>query len=141
MMARRISLTGAFLRSTPIEIKRRIASELRHNVWPHLGKAIQPVIDRTYPLSEAAAAHAQMERSGISAKSSCPFRPEVKYASAARTLCVRTFKQPRTLPEVLADSAICPAQAAAAGRSQNRCISFGEPVSVFSETVGAGGDL
>jgi NADPH2:quinone reductase len=58
MMARRISLTGAFLRSTPIEIKRRIASELRHKVWPHLGKAIQPVIDRTYPLSEAAAAHA-----------------------------------------------------------------------------------
>ena len=54
MTARRISLTH---RSTPIEIKRRIASELRQNVWPHLGKASQAVIDRTYSPEAAARTH------------------------------------------------------------------------------------
>jgi len=62
LMAKRASITGAFLRSTPIEIKRRIASELRQRIWPLLGNSIKPCIATVYPLSKAAAAHAQMEQ-------------------------------------------------------------------------------
>ena len=62
LMARRASITGALLRSTPIEIKRRIADALQQRIWPLLGNAIKPRIDTVYPLSEAAAAHAHMER-------------------------------------------------------------------------------
>lgn len=61
LMARRISITGAFLRSTPLPIKREIAEQLRKKVWPLLGQSIRPVIDSTYDLSEAPRAHAHME--------------------------------------------------------------------------------
>lgn len=62
LMARRISITGAFLRSTPLEIKHRVAKGLLREIWPLLGTAIRPVIDTIYPLSKAATAHAHMER-------------------------------------------------------------------------------
>ncbi|MGJ5091227.1 NAD(P)H-quinone oxidoreductase [Bradyrhizobium oligotrophicum] len=61
LMVRRASITGAFLRSTSLDLKRRIATELRQRIWPLLGTAIRPHIDSTYRLSEAAAAHARME--------------------------------------------------------------------------------
>jgi putative PIG3 family NAD(P)H quinone oxidoreductase len=61
LMARRASITGAFLRSTPLDLKRRIASELRQRIWPLLGTAVRPQIDSTYSLSEASRAHAHME--------------------------------------------------------------------------------
>ncbi len=61
LMARRASIMGAFLRSTPIEIKRRIATELKQRVWPLVGSAVRPPIDSVFPLSEAAGAHARME--------------------------------------------------------------------------------
>ncbi|XUM22649.1 NAD(P)H-quinone oxidoreductase [Bradyrhizobium oligotrophicum S58] len=61
LMARRASITGAFLRSTPLDLKQRIASELQRRIWPLLGTAIRPQIDSTYSLSEASRAHAHME--------------------------------------------------------------------------------
>ncbi|WP_316236863.1 NAD(P)H-quinone oxidoreductase [Bradyrhizobium sp. SZCCHNR1015] len=61
LMARRASITGAFLRSTSLDLKRRIATELRQRIWPLLGTAIRPHIDSTYRLSEAADAHARMD--------------------------------------------------------------------------------
>ncbi|WP_316165271.1 MULTISPECIES: NAD(P)H-quinone oxidoreductase [unclassified Bradyrhizobium] len=64
LMARRASVTGAFLRSTPLELKRRIAGCLQQQVWPLLASAVRPYIDRVYPLSEAARAHAHMESNG-----------------------------------------------------------------------------
>jgi putative PIG3 family NAD(P)H quinone oxidoreductase len=62
LMTKRISITGALLRSTPLELKQRIAEGLRRQVWPLLGTSIRPVIDAVYPLSHAAVAHARMER-------------------------------------------------------------------------------
>ena len=61
LMARRASITGGFLRSTPLTIKRGIAKALRERVWPLLGSSIRPVVDTVYSLPQASAAHAHME--------------------------------------------------------------------------------
>jgi len=61
LMGRQASLTGAFLRSTPLETKRRIAAALLTTVWPLVGERIVPLISRTYPLMQASSAHAFME--------------------------------------------------------------------------------
>ncbi len=64
MMLKRLTLTGSTLRPRSIEQKARIAAELEAQVWPLLeGGTIAPVIDRVFPLAEAAAAHARMESS------------------------------------------------------------------------------
>ena len=63
LMARRASVTGAFLRSTPLAIKTKIARELRATAWPLLGTHVLPSIEVTYPLANAADAHRHMERS------------------------------------------------------------------------------
>lgn len=64
VMRRRLVITGSTLRPRPIDFKAGIARSLRAKVWPLIeaGK-IRPVIFRTYPLAEAAAAHALMESS------------------------------------------------------------------------------
>ena len=61
-MRRRLTLTGSTLRPRPIEFKAMVADELARTVWPYVeGNRLKPVIDRVYPLAEAAAAHARME--------------------------------------------------------------------------------
>ncbi|MBB5516861.1 putative PIG3 family NAD(P)H quinone oxidoreductase [Rubricella aquisinus] len=64
VMAKRITITGSTLRPRSITYKADIAEALEAHVWPLLeaGK-IAPVMDQTFPLSEAAAAHARMESS------------------------------------------------------------------------------
>ncbi len=65
LMVRRLTITGSTLRPRSIEAKTAIATALRARVWPLLEAGrIRPVMDRTYPLAEAAAAHARMEGSG-----------------------------------------------------------------------------
>ena len=62
IMRRRLTLTGSTLRPRPIEFKAMVADELARTVWPYVeGNRLKPVIDRVYPLAEAAAAHARME--------------------------------------------------------------------------------
>lgn len=62
VMRRRLTLTGSTLRPRTLEEKARIADELRMHVLPLLAaRRIVPVIDSTFPLREAAAAHARME--------------------------------------------------------------------------------
>jgi putative PIG3 family NAD(P)H quinone oxidoreductase len=62
MMRRRLTLTGSTLRPRPVEFKAMVADEIARTVWPYVeGGRLKPVIDRTYPLAEAAAAHARME--------------------------------------------------------------------------------
>jgi putative PIG3 family NAD(P)H quinone oxidoreductase len=64
VMMRRQTITGSTLRPRPVADKAAIANRLREEVWPLIeaGK-VRPVIDRTFPLAEAAAAHRLMESS------------------------------------------------------------------------------
>lgn len=62
VMMKRLTITGSTLRARPVAHKAPIARALREVVWPLLGSgAIHPMIDRIFPLTEAAAAHALME--------------------------------------------------------------------------------
>jgi len=62
IMRRRLTLTGSTLRPRGPEFKALVADELARTVWPHVEAGrLRPVIDRTYPLAEAAAAHRRME--------------------------------------------------------------------------------
>jgi NADPH2:quinone reductase len=63
MMVNRLTLTGSTLRPQSIENKGRMAGGLKEKVWPLLetGK-VKPIIYKTFPLREAAAAHAELER-------------------------------------------------------------------------------
>jgi putative PIG3 family NAD(P)H quinone oxidoreductase len=62
VMSRRYTLTGSTLRPRSAEFKALLAQEIARNVWPLVedGK-LRPVMDRIFPLDEAAAAHARME--------------------------------------------------------------------------------
>jgi putative PIG3 family NAD(P)H quinone oxidoreductase len=62
VLGRRLTITGSTLRPRTVEEKGRIAAALRREVWPLLERgAVGPVVFRTFPLSEAAAAHRLME--------------------------------------------------------------------------------
>ncbi len=64
VLRRRLTLTGSTLRPRPVAFKAAIAARLREKVWPLLeaGK-IKPVIHASFPLEQAAQAHALMESS------------------------------------------------------------------------------
>ena len=63
IMVNRLTLTGSTMRPQSIENKGRMARGLKDKVWPLLesGK-VKPIIYKTFPLREAAAAHAELER-------------------------------------------------------------------------------
>jgi NADPH:quinone reductase len=64
VMRRRLTLTGSTLRPRPVEFKTMVAEEIAKTVWPYVeGGRLKPVIDRVFPLDDAAAAHARMEAS------------------------------------------------------------------------------
>ncbi len=64
VMMNRLTVTGSTLRARSVAFKSDIAAALREKVWPLLEAGeIAPVIHRTFPLAEAAAAHALMEES------------------------------------------------------------------------------
>ncbi len=64
LMARRQTMTGSTLRARPLDQKAAIAEALRRKVWPLLeAGTVAPVIDRVYPLDNAAEAHRLMESS------------------------------------------------------------------------------
>ena len=64
VMVRRQTITGSTLRPRSVADKAAIARNLRDRVWPLIetGK-VRPVIDRSFPLADAAAAHRLMESS------------------------------------------------------------------------------
>ena len=65
LMVRRLTITGSTLRPQSDLAKARIADELAASVWPLLDSGrIAPVMDSTFDLADAAAAHARMESSG-----------------------------------------------------------------------------
>jgi NADPH2:quinone reductase len=62
VMSRRLTLTGSTLRPRSVGFKTLLAQEIAANAWPFVEEGkLRPVMDRTYPLAEAAAAHARME--------------------------------------------------------------------------------
>jgi putative PIG3 family NAD(P)H quinone oxidoreductase len=62
IMLKRLTLTGSTLRIRPVEEKAEIARALEEHMWPHLEAGrIRPVIHQTFPLREAAKAHALMD--------------------------------------------------------------------------------
>ena len=62
VMMKRLTLTGSTLRARPVAFKTLVAEELVRVVWPHVEAGrLKPVIDKTFPLAAAAAAHAHME--------------------------------------------------------------------------------
>jgi putative PIG3 family NAD(P)H quinone oxidoreductase len=64
VMLKRLTIMGSTLRPRTIEAKAVIAEELLREVWPLLDSGrIAPLIDSTYPLAQAADAHARMESS------------------------------------------------------------------------------
>ena len=62
IMSKRAVVTGSLLRPRTAEEKASIAEQLREYVWPVLaaGRCL-PMIDKVYPLADAAQAHARME--------------------------------------------------------------------------------
>lgn len=64
VMLKRLTLTGSTLRPQPVERKAEIARALEEKVWPMIARGeIKPVIHATFPLAQAAEAHALMESS------------------------------------------------------------------------------
>ncbi len=69
IMAKEAKITGSLLRPLPIEEKTLIAHRLRAVVWPLLNQGkIKPVIREVFPLTQAASAHAAMEKQSHSGK-------------------------------------------------------------------------
>jgi NADPH2:quinone reductase len=64
VMSRRLTITGSTLRPRSADFKAALAAAVEQHVWPLLAAGqFRPVIDRTFPLAEAAAAHQRMESS------------------------------------------------------------------------------
>jgi NADPH2:quinone reductase len=62
LMLKRLTITGATLRSRSVEEKARIAAEVERNVWPWIASGrVKPVIDSTFTLNEAEQAHARLQ--------------------------------------------------------------------------------
>ena len=62
VMSRRYTLTGSTLRPRSDQFKALLAAEIGQEVWPLVASGdLRPVIDREFPLAQAAAAHARME--------------------------------------------------------------------------------
>jgi NADPH2:quinone reductase len=62
IMRKRLTLTGSTLRPRSVEFKSLLADEIHRAVWPFVAEGkLRPVLDKVFPLAEAAAAHARME--------------------------------------------------------------------------------
>ncbi|MDA1099184.1 MAG: NAD(P)H-quinone oxidoreductase [Proteobacteria bacterium] len=62
IMIKRLTVTGSTLRPRTVAQKAVIADELRARVWPLLEQGVvRPVMDHSFALADAAAAHSRME--------------------------------------------------------------------------------
>jgi putative PIG3 family NAD(P)H quinone oxidoreductase len=65
LMRKQAVLTGSTLRPRDADEKARLAIEVERVVWPWIAAGkVRAVVDRTFPLTEAAAAHAYLEEGG-----------------------------------------------------------------------------
>ncbi|MBO0357813.1 NAD(P)H-quinone oxidoreductase [Hymenobacter sp. BT186] len=64
VMRRRLTISGSTLRPRSADFKAALAAEVERHVWPLLQEGkFRPVVFRTFPLAEAAAAHQLLESS------------------------------------------------------------------------------
>jgi putative PIG3 family NAD(P)H quinone oxidoreductase len=69
LMSRNGAVIGTLLRPRPVEEKSAICASVVEHVWPLVAEGlVQPVVGRSFPLAEAAAAHALMESGEHSGK-------------------------------------------------------------------------
>lgn len=62
ILRRRLTITGSTLRPRDVHFKAAIAQALRDKVWPLFAAGkLKPVVHATFPLAQAASAHAMME--------------------------------------------------------------------------------
>lgn len=62
LMQKRALVTGSTLRPRDADEKARLAAEIERVVWPWIAAGkVKPQIDKTFPLAQAAAAHAHLE--------------------------------------------------------------------------------
>jgi len=65
LMQKRLVVTGSTLRPRSADEKARLAAEIERVVWPWIeAGALAPIVDRTFTLAEAGAAHAWLEGGG-----------------------------------------------------------------------------
>ena len=64
IMSKNLTLTGSYLKPQSSDVKAMIAQEVKKYIWPLFeAKKIRPIIYKTFPLQDAAAAHRLMESS------------------------------------------------------------------------------
>ncbi|HQP20871.1 MAG TPA: zinc-binding dehydrogenase, partial [Phenylobacterium sp.] len=69
LMQKRALVTGSTLRPRDADEKARLTAAVEATVWPWIAAGkLKPVIDRTYPLAEAAKAHAALEAGEVVGK-------------------------------------------------------------------------
>jgi putative PIG3 family NAD(P)H quinone oxidoreductase len=62
IMQKRLVITGSTLRPRSADEKARLTAEIERVVWPWVASGrVKPIIDKVFPLAEAAAAHAWLE--------------------------------------------------------------------------------
>jgi putative PIG3 family NAD(P)H quinone oxidoreductase len=62
IMMKRAVITGSTLRPRSADEKARLAAAVEHTVWPWIEAGrVRAIVDRTFPLADAAAAHAYLE--------------------------------------------------------------------------------
>ena len=62
VMQKRLIITGSTLRPRDADEKARLAGEIERVVWPWIAAGrVKPIIDKVFPLADAAAAHAWLE--------------------------------------------------------------------------------
>ncbi|HMB42904.1 MAG TPA: NAD(P)H-quinone oxidoreductase [Luteimonas sp.] len=63
LMRKRAVITGSVLRPRSADEKARLAAEIERVVWPWITSGrVVPIVDRSFPLAQAAEAHAYLER-------------------------------------------------------------------------------
>jgi len=77
VMSRRLTLTGSTLRPRSAAFKAALCGEIAREVWPAVEAGdLRPVMDSTFALKDAGAAHARMDEGGHIGKIVVAVRPD-----------------------------------------------------------------